>query len=97
MSVRIVAPTAREGLAHPEPNSETMRSCSLPRVPHPQDVRCSPAPASELAAHKWSRHRIPRSNSRILAELGRLRGLLPFQLAGFAWSAGRRRDPAGSA
>ncbi|HMA10597.1 MAG TPA: flagellar biosynthesis protein FlhF, partial [Steroidobacteraceae bacterium] len=34
------------------------------------------------------------ASSRILNELARLRGLLQNQLAGFAWGAGRRRDPA---
>jgi flagellar biosynthesis protein FlhF len=32
--------------------------------------------------------------ARILAELARLRGLVQNQLAGFAWGATRRRDPA---
>lgn len=35
----------------------------------------------------------PTTQSRILAELARLRGMLQNQLAGFAWSETRRRDP----
>lgn len=93
MSVRtFLAPNAREGLARirAELGDDAV---VLSTRPHPQgvqilastygDLTASPAGVGDSAA-----------GSRILNELARLRGMLQNQLAGFAWSANRRRDPA---
>ncbi len=62
--------------------------------PHPQGVEILASAYGELAVPAPADAAETGGSSRILAELARLRGLLQNQLAGFAWSATRRRDPA---
>ncbi len=93
MSVRtFVAPNARAGLARirAELGDDAV---VLSTRPHPQGVELLASAYGDLAAPP-AEPADAAASSRILAELGRLRGLLQNQLAGFAWSAARRRDPA---
>lgn len=94
MSVRVfVAANARDGLAQVRRELGDDAVVLSTRA-HPQGVELlasaygalttPPAPALGEAA----------SGSRVVQELARLRGLLQNQLAGFAWGAARRRDPA---
>lgn len=94
MSVHaFVASTAREGLARVRAELGD-DAVVLSTRPHPQGVELLASAYADLAAVPAERAPDGASGSRILAELGRLRGLLQNQLAGFAWSAARRRDPA---
>ncbi|MCA1978596.1 MAG: flagellar biosynthesis protein FlhF [Thiobacillus sp.] len=87
-----VASSAREGLARirAELGDDAV---VLSTRPHPQGVEILAGAYGELAAPGTS-EAPDAAGSRILSELARLRGLLQNQLAGFAWSASRRRDPA---
>jgi flagellar biosynthesis protein FlhF len=94
MSVQIfVAPNAREGLARirRELGDDAV---VLSTRPHPQGVELLASAYGELAVPAVSETPDTAGSSRILNELSRLRGMLQNQLAGFAWGAGRRRDPA---
>lgn len=94
MSVHaFVASTAREGLARVRAELGD-DAVVLSTRPHPQGVELLASAYADLATVPAERAPDAASGSRILAELGRLRGLLQNQLAGFAWSAARRRDPA---
>ena len=93
MSVRVfVASNAREGLARirRELGDDAV---VLSTRPHPQGVELLASAYGDLAVPGVSEAPDTAGNSRILAELSRLRGLLQNQLAGFAWGAARRRDP----
>ncbi len=93
MSVQIfVAPNAREGLARirRELGDDAV---VLSTRPHPQGVELLASAYGELAVPAVSKAPDTAGSSRILSELSRLRGMLQNQLAGFAWGAGRRRDP----
>ncbi|MBW8307076.1 MAG: flagellar biosynthesis protein FlhF, partial [Thiobacillus sp.] len=61
--------------------------------PHPQGVELLASAYGELAVPALSEAPDAAGSSRILNELSRLRGMVQNQLAGFAWGAGRRRDP----
>jgi len=94
MSVQIfVAPNAREGLARirRELGDDAV---VLSTRPHPQGVELLASAYGELAVPAVSEAPDSAGSSRILNELSRLRGMLQNQLAGFAWGAGLRRDPA---
>ncbi|MGA9162931.1 MAG: flagellar biosynthesis protein FlhF, partial [Thiobacillus sp.] len=93
MSVqRFVAANAREGLAliRRELGDDAV---VLSTRPHPQGVELVASAYGDLAAPALSETSDVVGSSRILAELGRLRGMLQNQLAGLAWGAARRRDP----
>jgi flagellar biosynthesis protein FlhF len=93
MSVqKFVAANAREGLAQirRELGDDAV---VLSTRPHPQGVELVASAYGDLAAPALSETPDVVSSSRILAELGRLRGMLQNQLAGLAWGATRRRDP----
>jgi flagellar biosynthesis protein FlhF len=93
MSVRVfVAANAREGLQRirEELGDDAV---VLSTRPHPQGVELLASAYGDLAVPAAGEPTDPAGSSRILAELSRLRGLLQNQLAGFAWSAARRRDP----
>lgn len=93
MSVQVfVAANAREGLARirRELGDDAV---VLSTRPHPQGVELLASAYGELAAPAASETVDAAGSSRILNELARLRGMLQNQLAGFAWGAGRRRDP----
>lgn len=93
MSVRtFVAANAREGLARirEELGDDAV---VLSTRPHPRGVEILASAYGDLTVPAPS-DAPDAAGSRILAELSRLRGLVQNQLAGFAWSAGRRRDPA---
>src|SRR5512143_3445061 len=93
MSVRVfVAANAREGLQRirEELGDDAV---VLSTRPHPQGVELLASAYDDLAVPAVGAPADPVGSSRILAELSRLRGLLQTQLAGFAWSAARRRDP----
>ncbi|MFN3715285.1 MAG: flagellar biosynthesis protein FlhF [Thiobacillus sp.] len=93
MSARtFVAPNARVGLANirAELGDDAV---VLSTRPHPQGIEILASAYGDLAAPGESQA-VEASGSRILSELARLRGMLQNQLAGFAWNAGRRRDPA---
>jgi len=93
MSVQtFVAANAREGLARirKELGDDAV---VLSTRPHPQGVELLASAYGELAVPAVSEAPDAASSSRILAELSRLRSLVQNQLAGFAWGAGRRRDP----
>ncbi|HQT00867.1 MAG: flagellar biosynthesis protein FlhF [Hydrogenophilales bacterium 16-64-46] len=93
MSVRVfVAANAREGLARVRSELGDA-AVVLATRPHPQGVEILASAYAELASPGRNEALEP-AGSRILNELARLRGMLQNQLAGFAWSAGRRRDPA---
>ncbi len=94
MSVQVfVAANAREGLAkvRAELGDDAV---VLSTRPHPQGVELLASAYGELAVPAVSEAAEQAGSSRILAELARLRGMLQNQLAGFAWGAARRRDPA---
>jgi len=94
MSVQVyVAANAREGLARirRELGDDAV---VLSTRPHPQGVEFLASAYGDLAVPAVSETPDPAGSSRILAELARLRGLVQNQLAGFAWGATRRRDPA---
>lgn len=94
MSVQVfVAANAREGLARirRELGDDAV---VLSTRPHPQGVELLASAYGELAVAAAGEVADAGGSSRILAELSRLRGLLQNQLAGFAWGAARRRDPA---
>ncbi len=94
MSVQVfVAANAREALARirRELGDDAV---VLSTRSHPQGVEILASPYGELAVPAISESPEPAGGSRILAELARLRGMLQNQLAGFAWGAARRRDPA---
>ena len=94
MSVQVfVAANAREGLARVRRELGD-DAVVLSTRPHPQGVELVASPYGELAVPAVSEAQDSAGSSRILAELGRLRGMLQNQLAGFAWGATRRRDPA---
>ncbi|MHB0918453.1 MAG: flagellar biosynthesis protein FlhF [Thiobacillus sp.] len=93
MSVQIfVAPNAREGLARVRRELGD-DAVVLSTRPHPQGVELLASAYGELAVPAVSETPDTAGSSRILNELSRLRGMLQNQLAGFAWGAGRRRDP----
>jgi flagellar biosynthesis protein FlhF len=94
MSVQVfVATNAREALARirRELGDDAV---VLSTRPHPQGVEMLASAYGELAAPALGETADSVGSSRILAELTRLRGMLQNQLAGFAWGAARRRDPA---
>ncbi|HMA12291.1 MAG TPA: flagellar biosynthesis protein FlhF [Steroidobacteraceae bacterium] len=94
MSVQVfVAANAREALARirRELGDDAV---VLSTRPHPQGVEILASAYGELAVPAISEAPETVGSSRILAELSRLRGMLQNQLAGFAWGAARRRDPA---
>lgn len=94
MSVQVfVAATAREGLARVRRELGD-DAVVLSTRPHPQGVELVASAYGDLSVPAASEPADTASNSRILNELARLRGLLQNQLAGFAWGAARRRDPA---
>jgi flagellar biosynthesis protein FlhF len=93
MSVQVfVAANAREGLARVRRELGD-DAVVLSTRPHPQGVELLASAYGELAVPAISEAPDTPSSSRILNELSRLRGMLQNQLAGFAWGAGRRRDP----
>ena len=92
MSVQVfVAANAREALARirRELGDDAV---VLSTRPHPDGVEILASAYGELAVAAPAVEEAA-GGSRILAELARLRGMLQNQLAGFAWSASRRRDP----
>lgn len=95
MSVRtFIAANARDGLAQirRELGDDAV---VLSTRPHAKGVELLASAYRDLAVPDTLQESDGSgSSSRILAELARLRGLLQNQLAGFAWSATRRRDPA---
>lgn len=94
MSVHVfVATDAREGLARirRELGDDAV---VLSTRPHPKGVEILASAYGDLAVPAVSEVPDTAGSSRILAELSRLRGLVQNQLAGFAWGATRRRDPA---
>ncbi len=94
MNVRsFVAPNARAGLARirAELGDDAV---VLSSRPHPQGIELLASPYAALAAPEADELAGGSAGARILGELGRLRHLLQNQLAGFAWGAARRRDPA---
>ncbi len=94
MSVRVfIAANAREGLARVRRELGD-DAVVLSTRPHPQGVELLASAYGELAVPADHASADTAGSSRILAELSRLRGLLQNQLAGFAWGAARRRDPA---
>ena len=94
MSVHVfVAANAREALARIR-HELGDDAVVLSTRPHPQGVEILASAYGELAVPAPADTTETGGGSRILAELARLRGLLQNQLAGFAWSATRRRDPA---
>lgn len=93
MSTRVfVAANAREGLARirRELGDDAV---VLSTRPHPQGVELLASAYGDLTVAALGETQDGAGSSRILAELGRLRGMLQNQLAGFAWGASRRRDP----
>ena len=93
MSVQVfVAANARDALARirRELGDDAV---VLSTRPHPQGVELLASAYGALAAPAVGETQDSTGSSRILAELGRLRGMLQNQLAGFAWGATRRRDP----
>jgi flagellar biosynthesis protein FlhF len=94
MSVRVfVAANAREGLARVRAELGDDAVVLFTR-PHPQGVELLASAYGELVVPAVGEAAETAGSSRILAELARLRGMLQNQLAGFAWGAARRRDPA---
>ena len=93
MSVQVfVAANAREGLARVRRELGD-DAVVLSTRPHPQGVELLASAYGELAVPAIAETPDSAGSSRILNELSRLRGMLQNQLAGFAWGAGRRRDP----
>ncbi|MFP5409840.1 MAG: flagellar biosynthesis protein FlhF [Gammaproteobacteria bacterium] len=94
MSVQVfIAPNAREGLARVR-EALGDDAVVLSTRPHPQGVELLASAYGELAVAAAAETVDAAGGSRILQELARLRGMLQNQLAGFAWGATRRRDPA---
>lgn len=94
MSVQVfIAPNAREGLARVR-SALGDDAVVLSTRPHPQGVELLASAYGELAVTAAAESGDTAGGSRILQELARLRGMLQNQLAGFAWGAARRRDPA---
>ena len=95
MTVKVfIAANAREGLARVR-RELGEDAVVLSTRPHPRGVELLASPYGTLAeTQPASSPPDPATSSRILAELGRLRGMLQNQLAGFAWGSARRRDPA---
>ena len=94
MSVQVfVAANAREGLTRVRRELGD-DAVVLSTRPHPQGVELLASAYGELAVPAVDEAPDTPGSSRILNELSRLRGMLQNQLAGFAWGAGRRRDPA---
>src|SRR3569832_621513 len=94
MSVRVfVAANAREGLARVRKELGD-DAVVLSTRPHPQGIELLASAYGVLTVPAVCEAADMAGSSRILAELSRLRGLLQIQLAGFAWGAARRRDPA---
>ncbi|MBI1284819.1 MAG: flagellar biosynthesis protein FlhF [Thiobacillus sp.] len=94
MSVQVfVAANAREGLARIR-RVLGDDAVVLSTRPHPQGVELLASAYGDLAVQAVGEAPDAAGSSRILAELSRLRGMLQNQLAGFAWGAARRRDPA---
>ncbi|MBS0465040.1 MAG: flagellar biosynthesis protein FlhF, partial [Proteobacteria bacterium] len=94
MSVQVfVAANAREGLARVRKELGE-DAVVLSTRPHPQGIELLASAYGDLTVPAVSEAADTAGSSRILAELSRLRGLLQNQLAGFAWGAARRRDPA---
>jgi flagellar biosynthesis protein FlhF len=93
VSVRVfVAANAREALARIR-SELGVDAVVLSTRPHPQGVEVLASAYGDLAVPAPAQ--APEAGSTgILAELARLRGLLQNQLAGFAWGAAKRRDPA---
>lgn len=94
MSVKVfVAANAREGLMRVR-RELGEDAVVISTRPHPRGVELLASPYGDLA--ESDSHEAPdiATGSRILSELGRLRGMLQNQLAGFAWGATKRRDPA---
>ncbi len=93
MSAQVfVAANAREGLARirRELGDDAV---VLSTRPHPQGIELLASAYGGLAQAAAGDAPDTAGSSRILAELGRLRGMLQNQLAGFAWGASKRRDP----
>lgn len=95
MSVQVfIAPNAREGLARVR-EALGDDAVVLSTRPHPRGVELLASAYGELAVTATAESDdTAAGGSRILQELARLRGMLQNQLAGFAWGAARRRDPA---
>ena len=94
MSVKVfVAANAREGLARVR-RELGEDAVVLSTRPHPRGVELLASPYGDLTEAVPNEAPDTATSSRILSELGRLRGMLQNQLAGFAWGATRRRDPA---
>jgi flagellar biosynthesis protein FlhF len=94
MSVQVfVAANAREALARIRRELGDDAVVLSTRA-HPQGVEMLASAYGELAVPAIGETPDAAGSSRILAELARLRGMLQNQLAGFAWGAARRRDPA---
>lgn len=94
MSVQVfVAANAREGLARirRELGDDAV---VLSTRPHPQGVELLASAYGTLSQPAMGKSDEMANGSRILAELNRLREMVQNQLAGFAWGATRRRDPA---
>lgn len=91
MSVQVfVAENAREGLAAIR-RALGDDAVVLSTRPHPRGVEMLASAYGDLAMDAAAPE--AAGGSRVLHELARLRGMLQNQLAGFAWSATRRRDP----
>ncbi len=88
-----VAPSAREALARIR-NELGDDAVVLTTRAHPAGVEILASACAQLNLQAADPERTDTPNgSRILKELAHLRSLLQNQLAGFAWSANRRRDP----
>lgn len=88
-----IAPNAREALARirVELGDDAV---VLSTRKHPQGVEVLASAYAGLSLQLGdTTSEEPASGSRILKEIAHLRSLLQNQLAGFAWSANRRRDP----
>ncbi|MDO9468371.1 MAG: flagellar biosynthesis protein FlhF [Thiobacillus sp.] len=93
MSVQVfIAANAREGLARVRRELGD-DAVVLSTRPHPHGVELVASAYGDLTVAAAGEAVDTASGSRILHELSRLRGMLQNQLAGFAWGAGRRRDP----
>ena len=93
MSVKVfVAANAREGLARVR-RELGEDAVVISTRPHPKGVELLASPYGELAESISGEAPDIATSSRILSELGRLRGMLQNQLAGFAWGVTKRRDP----
>ena len=94
MSVKVfIAANAREGLARVR-RELGEDAVVLSTRQHPKGVEMLASPYGALTDAEPTTTPDPATSSRILSELGRLRGMLQNQLAGFAWGATKRRDPA---